>query len=65
MKVLLRSTYLADHKDDEDLCKQNFMELRGSGLGFEIAEDSKIWEYIVYFIDTHGHEGRTKIVWLD
>ena len=55
MKILLRSTFLAKPKDNEDLFKQNFMALRGSGLGFEIAEDAHIWEYVCHFVETHSH----------
>lgn len=55
MKILLRSTFLAKSTDNEELFKQNFMALRASGLGFEIAEDAHIWEYVCHFVETHSH----------
>lgn len=55
MKILLRSTFLASAKDNEELFKQNFLALRASGLGFEIAEDGYIWEFICHFVETHSH----------
>lgn len=55
MKILLRSCFIASAKDNDDLFKQNFLALRASGLGFEIAEDNHIWEYICHFVETHSH----------
>lgn len=55
MKILLRSTFLVKPTDHEDLFRQNFMLLNGSGLGFELVQDVKIWEFIRDFYNKHSH----------
>lgn len=55
MKTLLRSCMLADPTDTESVLTLNFHAMSESGLGFEISEDEKIWEYIREFFQTHGH----------
>ena len=47
MKVLLRSTFIADPSDDAELFLRNYLALGDSGLGFEQIEDEVVWTYIV------------------
>lgn len=62
MKILLRSTFLVGPDDHEELFKHNFMALNSSGLGFELAEDTKIWEFIQTFVEAHSHVPKLQTV---
>ena len=55
MKTLLRSCFVAASNDDRDILIRNFLDLNMSGLGFEVLEDSIIWEYIKAFVLAHNH----------
>lgn len=55
MKTLLRSCFLADPADNEELFLRNYLALSDSGLGFERSEDTVIWEFIREFVVTHTH----------
>lgn len=59
MKILLRSTFVADPKDSspaqmEELLR-NYSQLYASGLGFETPEDLPLWEEIKNFVRTFNH----------
>lgn len=55
MKYLLRSCFIADPGDDQELFLRNFLALQDSGLGFDRVEDIVIWEFIREFVHTHNH----------
>lgn len=56
MKTLLRSVFIADAlSDNKDLFLYNFHALADSGLSFETAEDTTIWEWVSSFVQAHGH----------
>lgn len=55
MKTLLRSCFVADPQDNEELFLRNYLALSDSGLGFERVEDTVIWEFIREFVVTHSH----------
>ena len=55
MKTLLRSTFLSQPGDDEDLFVENYRKLDSSGLGFEIREDNVIWEFVRDFVAKYRH----------
>lgn len=55
MKSLLRSTFIADPGDHDELFLRNFLALQDSGLGFERVEDTVIWDFIKEFVATHNH----------
>ena len=55
MKILLRSCFIASHKDKKHLLLRNFLALQESGLEFDTAEDVTLWAFIKTFVQTHGH----------
>jgi len=55
MKILLRSTFLADVADLEPLFTANLHALVESGMGFETVEDELLWDYIREFFRAHNH----------
>mgnify|MGYP001082652278 CR=1 FL=1 len=55
MKNLLRSCFVAEHTDSENLFSHNYHALVESGLGFDTPEDNIIWNYVQDFYKTHGH----------
>jgi hypothetical protein len=55
MKFLLRSTFLASPTDDADLAFRNTLALSESGLGFEVAQDNELWDFILEFSRAHHH----------
>jgi hypothetical protein len=55
MKILLRSCFLADPTDSENLHTRNYHAMVDSGLGFDTPEDNVIWAYIQEFFKGHGH----------
>ncbi len=55
MKTLLRSVFIADPGDSEELFLRNFLALQDSGLGFERVEDIVIWDFVREFVHTHNH----------
>lgn len=55
MKFLLRSCFIAVPTDDPELAYRNYMALQDSGLGFDVPEDTIIWEFVRDFTRTHNH----------
>ena len=55
MRTLLRSTFRGEPEDDGTLFLRNVHALRGSGLGFDVAEDEIIWKYIQDFSGQYHH----------
>ena len=55
MKFLLRSCFVALPTDDPDLSFRNYLALSESGLGFDVPEDTVIWEFVRDFARTHNH----------
>ena len=55
MKVLLRSTFIAQPSDNKDLFLRNFLAFEEANLDFDFAEDSIIWTYIKEFVRSHNH----------
>lgn len=55
MKFLLRSCFVAVPTDDPELTFRNYFALSDSGLGFDVPEDTVIWEFIRDFCRTHNH----------
>lgn len=55
MKSLLRSCFIVDPNDHEELFLRNYLALADSGLGFERIEDTVIFEYVREFVGTHNH----------
>ena len=55
MKVLLRSTFLADPVDNEDQFLQNYQSLQASDLGFDNAADNAVWAFVQDFVSAHRH----------
>jgi hypothetical protein len=55
MKFLLRSTFIGSPSDDKELTFRNFLLLNDSGLGFDVAEDDTLWEFIKDFSQTQNH----------
>jgi hypothetical protein len=55
MKSLLRSTFAAQIADDKELLLRNYQALKDSGLGFEVVEDTVIWQYVQDFVTAHQH----------
>jgi len=55
MKTLLRSVFISAASDNKDLFFRNYLNLVDSGLGFDIAEDVIIWEFIKDFVRAHNH----------
>lgn len=55
MKTLLRSCFLADPNDSENLTAQNYHAMVESGLGFDQPEDNLIWQFVQDFFKGHGH----------
>ena len=55
MKSLLRSVFVADSGDSDQLLLKNYQLLNGSGLGFDVPEYNAIWAFIVEFVRAHSH----------
>lgn len=55
MKILLRSVFTSVPTDNADAFLQNFLALNESGLGFDVQEDTQIWEFIYSFVAAHNH----------
>jgi hypothetical protein len=55
MKNILRSCFLAEPTDSEQLFAQNYHAMVESGLGFDTPEDNIIWTYLADFYKTYGH----------
>tara|TARA_Y100000310_G_scaffold51341_1_gene47335 strand:+ start:5701 stop:7254 length:1554 start_codon:yes stop_codon:yes gene_type:complete len=55
VKTLLRSVFVADPGDNDELFLRNFLALQDSNLGFERAEDIVIWDFVREFVHTHNH----------
>lgn len=55
MRFLLRSTFVAAPTDDKDLSFRNYLSLAESGLGFDVPEDTALWDFIREFGRTHNH----------
>lgn len=55
MRFLLRSTIIASPTDDENLTLRNYLALSESGLGFDVKEDTDIWDFVREFARTHNH----------
>jgi replicative DNA helicase len=55
MKILLRSVFIVNASDSEQLFLQNYHALVESGLGFDMLEDINIWKFIQDFYQGHGH----------
>jgi len=55
MKNILRSCFLAQATDSEQLFAQNYHAMQESGLGFDTPEDNIVWTYLQDFFKTYGH----------
>ena len=55
MKFLLRSCFIAVPTDDPELTFRNYFALSDSGLGFDVPEDTVIWDFVKDFAQTHNH----------
>ena len=55
MKFLLRSCFIAVPTDDTELAFRNYLALSESGLGFDVPEDTVLWEFVRDFSRTHNH----------
>lgn len=55
MKFLLRSCFVALPSDDPELAFRNYLALSDSGLGFDVPEDTVLWEFVRDFSRTHNH----------
>lgn len=55
MKFLIRSTFIGSPSDDKDLTFRNFLVFADSGLGFDVTEDTVLWDFIRDFTRTHNH----------
>jgi len=55
MKSLLRSVFVADAGDNEQLLLRNYQMLSQSALGFDVPEYNAIWEFIQEFVRAHSH----------
>ena len=55
MKTLLRSSFQVQASESLDFALQNYNLIRGSGLAFDLPEDTTIWKYIVDFVRDHQH----------
>lgn len=55
MKSLLRSCFVVDKADKKELLLRNFLNFQQSGLVFNDAEDTIIWNFIVDFVRAHNH----------
>ena len=55
MKFLLRSCFIAVPTDDPELAYRNYMAMGDSGLGFDVPEDTSLWEFIRDFAQMHNH----------
>jgi len=55
MKVLLRSTFVAEPTDNGDRLLRNYLALNSSELGFENAQDTAIWAFVQDFVTAHRH----------
>ena len=53
MNILLRSCFKGK-TENKALLFQNYLHLMDSGLGFDIAEDGNIWEFIRNFAQTYN-----------
>ena len=55
MRFLLRSCFIALPSDDPELSFRNYLALSESGLGFDVPEDTVLWEFVRDFARTHNH----------
>ena len=55
MKELLRSTFAGKPGDDKELLLRNYQALVDSGLGFDVVEDTVIWNHVQDFVQAHHH----------
>lgn len=55
MKILLRSCFIAVPTDDAEMAYRNYMAMVDSGLGFDVPEDTIVWEFIRDFAQAHNH----------
>jgi len=55
MKSLLRSLFVADAGDSDQLILRNYQLFNGSGLGFDVPEYNSIWAFIQEFVRAHSH----------
>jgi DnaB-like helicase C terminal domain len=55
VKFLLRSCFIAVPTDDPELSFRNYLALSESGLGFDVPEDTVLWEFVRDFARTHNH----------
>lgn len=53
MNILLRSCFKTNG-ENKDLLYQNYLNLLDSGLGFEIPEDNKIWDFLKKFAQAYN-----------
>lgn len=55
MKFLIRSTFLGSPTDDKELAFRNFSIFDDSGLGFDVPEDTALWDFVREFSRAHNH----------
>jgi hypothetical protein len=55
VRFLLRSCFIALPSDDPELSFRNYLALSESGLGFDVPEDTVLWEFVRDFARTHNH----------
>ncbi len=55
MKFLLRSVFVGLQSDDKELTFRNYLAFDDSGLGFDVPEDTTLWEFVRDFARTHNH----------
>lgn len=55
MKILLRSCFVANPQDKQQLLLRNIHLLDESGLGFQAMEDIAVWSLIRSFVQSHNH----------
>ncbi len=55
MKFLLRSVFVGLQSDDAGLAHRNFLAFDDAGLGFDVPEDTALWEFLRDFTRIHNH----------
>ena len=55
MKTLLRSCFLSQPQDKAELILRNVLTFQESGLGFQVLEDTVIWNVVKDFVQAHNH----------
>ena len=55
MKSLLRSLFVGDSGDNEQLLLRNYQLFSQAGLGFDVPEYNSIWAFIQEFVRAHNH----------